>query len=406
MLFVELIKKDFKQLISYKNLILFSILLPVIIFLTLGFLFSDLMNVNKRVDQINVGIVNKDLSEASKLLIDNFKENESFTKLFNIIDFDEEDAIKKFNEGKIFSIIEIPNGFSDSLMSFENYELKVTLSELNPIKSLILKNILNSYKKYVKSTDIAVYSLYEQIRDIGIDKDEIKKINDIFSFEMIFTALSRDKLFDYIPIYSIPSTKSIEYFLIAISVMFIMYSGLIGMSFILYERKTMTLLRYKSTSSSILLFIFSKIFVLFLYSIFQISIFALPIIIIFNINFKLSLLNLILFITLAIINILSLSFFIGCIINNDESTILIGNIGIFVLSLIGGSFLPLNLIPIKIQFLSMITPNYWIIKGLLYILKGFSINHIYLNLVVLTVSSIVFLIIVTLKISKSRWYYQ
>lgn len=397
---LQLVIKDFKMLFRYKNLIILSIVFPLLVLGILGFIFSDLMSFNKTVDKIDIGIVNKDSNKASNLLINDFRENKAFVNLFNIKEYDLNKALEEYEKGNLISIVEIPEGFSDSLMYFKNDTVNVTLNPIRPLESLIFKNIMSSYSKYVSTTDIAVYSLYEQIKNIGLEKSELNKINDAFSIEMIFTALGRDKFFLFEPITIIPSSTSIEYFVIAISVIFIMYIGLIGTNLIIYERNSMCLSRYRISSSSLLSFILSKIIVLFLYAIMQLVIFM-GLISLF-IDFDISLFQSLFFISISIIHILSISIFIGSYIKNEEIATLVGNIGIFVLALIGGSFIPLQLMPIEMQYLSQFTPNYWIIKGLLFIFKGFELRDISLNILVLITTSIILITLSAIKLRKSR----
>ena len=47
----------------------------------------------------------------------------------------------------------------------------------------------------------------------------------------------------------------------------------------------------------------------------------------------------------------------------------VGNIFVFICALAGGSFLPLQLMPLEIQKLAALTPNYWIIRASLYMMS-------------------------------------
>jgi ABC-type uncharacterized transport system permease subunit len=69
----------------------------------------------------------------------------------------------------------------------------------------------------------------------------------------------------------------------------------------------------------------------------------------------------------AIIFSVSYSIFIGGIFKNQESILLVGNIFNFIAALIGGSIIPLQFLPASVQRFSVFTPNYWFIRGLLFI---------------------------------------
>jgi len=391
-MFKELLLKDIKMLLQYKQIIIISIIFPLLILGLLGFIFSDYMSHNEIINKIEIALINNDDSQASKMLINDFKNNKSFAKLFQLTIYDMEEAKEKYLKGDVTAILEIPEDFSKSLISYENKPLNLTINPENPLESLILRNVMESYSKYISAADISVYTLYQQIKDIGLSREEINRINDVFSIHMILTALERDNLFKYNPITTIPSTSSFEYFIIATGVLLAMYVGLIGANMIFYEKRTMCLDRYKlSVDGNLIALMMSKIIVLLVFTLCQILLLILPVVLVFGIDTDFSILNFILFLIISLFNIISISIFLGSIVSSEELIAMIGNVGILISGLIGGSFIPLKLMPQYIQKISQITPNYWIIKGFLFITKGFELQDIVLNIIVLLGTSIIFI---------------
>lgn len=396
----RLMIKDIKMIFHFKQLLVISIIFPLLILGLLGFAFKDFVEHKSIVDQIDIGLVNKDKSEASLMLINDFKSNEQFSKLFKIIENDENEAIEKFSTGEINAIIQIPEGFSESLFHFQNKPINLTINPQEPLKSLILKNIMESYSKYVQTADVAVYSLYKQIKEIGIPNEDVRKINNAFSLDMILTSLGRDKLFEYKPITTIPSSTSMEYFIIASGVLLVMYMGLIGANLIIYEKDTMCLDRYRVSSGSILKFILSKIAALVSLGLLQVFLFLFPLFLIMGTNTRYSFSNIIIFLVISLFHISSLSVFIGSIIRTEELATLIGNIGILLFGLIGGSFFPLKLMPSFIHSIAQLTPNYWIIKGFLFLIKGFRMEDVYTSIIVLLISSVFLILFSAIKLKQ------
>jgi len=311
-MFKELLLKDIKMLLQYKQIIIISIIFPLLILGLLGFIFSDYMSHNEIINKIEIALINNDDSQASKMLINDFKNNKSFAKLFQLTIYDMEEAKEKYLKGDVTAILEIPEDFSKSLISYENKPLNLTINPENPLESLILRNVMESYSKYISAADISVYTLYQQIKDIGLSREEINRINDVFSIHMILTALERDNLFKYNPITTIPSTSSFEYFIIATGVLLAMYVGLIGANMIFYEKRTMCLDRYKlSVDGNLIALMMSKIIVLLVFTLCQILLLILPVVLVFGIDTDFSILNFILFLIISLFNIISISIFLS-----------------------------------------------------------------------------------------------
>lgn len=396
----QLILKDIKMIFHFKQLLVISVVFPLLIFALLGFAFTDFVEHKSIVDQIDIGVVNNDNSQASEMLISDFKNNETFSKLFRIIELDEREAPEKFSTGEINAIIEIPQNFSESLFYFENEPIHLTINPEEPLKSLILKNIMESYSKYVQTADVAVYSLYKQMKDVDIPAADVKRMNDAFSVNMIFTALGRDKMFQEKPITTVPSSTSMEYFIIASGALLVMYMGLIGANLVIYERDSMCLDRFRVSSGSIFKFVLSKMIVLVLLGLFQVFLFLFPLGMIMGIDMGYSFSSLMIFLLVSLTHISSLSIFVGSIIKTEELATLVGNLGILLLGLVGGSFFPLKLMPSFMYNISQLTPNHWIIKGFLFLIKGFQLSDIYASIAVLSIGSVVLLSISFLKLRQ------
>lgn len=403
MLFIEMLLKDIKMLFHYRQIMIFSLIFLLLILGLLGFIFSDFMAREPSVSKIEVALVNNDENKMSELLIKDFRNNEAFIKLFNLEEYESELAKKKYSTGELAAIIEMPEGFSQSLLHYKNNPIHVTLNPNKPLESLILKNIMDSYSRFVSTADIAVYSLYSQIKDIGMTADELNRINDAFSIDMVFTALGRDDFYSYHPITTIPSSSSIEYFVIATGVLLVMYIGLIGTNFMIYERDTRCLSRYKLSSGSMGMFILSKITALFLFGFLQIGVLLLPIVLLMKVNLGYSVFNIFVFLSISLIHIISFAILLGSYIPTEKFATLVGNIGIFIFGLLGGSFIPLQLMPALIQRISQATPNYWIIKGFLYLFKGYELIDIKTSIFILTISSIFFIGLSIIRLKQSRW---
>ena len=127
--------------------------------------------------------------------------------------------------------------------------------------------------------------------------------------------------------------------------------------------------------------------------IFTIAAIWLTILIVFtDISINKNIMSIFIFLLISILFNVSLSMFITSFIDKEEELVLISNIFIFINAIIGGSIIPIQMMPDALQRISIISPNYWMIRGFLYFQTGFNIKEGLLIGVSMIIISIVFLI--------------
>lgn len=395
-----MILKDIKIFLRNKQALISLLSFPLIIFFLLSFSFSNLMHREPVIDPINLGIVDNENSMMSKMLVGSFRENKAFSGFIRVQLLEKGKAESKLKKDELTAIVEIPEGFSKSVQYVENFPITVTLNENQPLKSTILKNMMLSYGKYITSVQVGVNSLYIYISKLPMTEQDIGKINDSVSVDLVLTALSRTTFFNYHAYENIPSTNSVEYFLIALIIMFYMYIGLTAGSSYLQDRSSGCLNRILSSPVSALKFTASKFaaysILAFIYGI----IFTVPASLLAKIDLSEGLILLLIFILLSIGFVIALSIMLAVFFKEQAAFILFGNIFIFVCALLGGSLIPLQLMPLAIRAIAKFTPNYWIIRGALYIINGYNLTEVYKLCIIFILSTNVLLLLSSFKLRK------
>lgn len=373
---MNLIWKNTLVYLKRKQMLMVVFILPMVSVLLLGGLFSNMILAKRTVDPMEVIIVDQEQSMFSKMLIRHFENTESFSKLVHVISATEKEANTIYEEGRITGIITIPEDFSASLLYLENHPIQVRVNPQHLMKAYILENLLDSYSKYVSSVDITVTMVYDELLQSGVPQEAVSKVNDEISYSLITTALDRNSFFSFQPIETIPSTTSFTYFTIAIFVLFVLYTGLLGANDLLIEKQSGCLDRISTTSISISTFIGSKIIVLSGFMFLQSMILFIPAYFFMgNLNFS-NLWEPAVFIIICIGFSVSMALFFAGVFSTEQRATIVGNISILLWALIGGSFIPLQLMPPALQKLAQISPNYWMIKGLLFLSSGYGIEKI------------------------------
>jgi ABC-2 type transport system permease protein len=367
--------KNLKELIREKkrNILLFS--LPLAIFLFI-FLFFKSSQVEKSfIQPINIGVIDNDNSLYSSALIEAYKGNKSFTDFINICIGRELQIKEAFADGKYDAIIEIPKDFADNLMRFEHSPVEVMVNYNDPIKGLLFKNVMESYENYITSVQVAVEVLYDKMVELSMTNKEISLYNNEISYELVMTSVGRNSFFKYNELVNIPSTTSVNYFFIAIIMMFLMYISIFTAIDLIREKELMCFKRLEVSRISIFKYLISKL----LSSTFFIFIIVLIWFLIISITTNLNIHNnfgyIVLYIISCILLAVSFAMFFSSLFKKDESIILVSNIFIFMNAIIGGSIIPIHYMPNALRKIAVVTPNYWMIKGMLYLDSDY--NRIY-----------------------------
>ncbi|MGH4118692.1 ABC transporter permease [Clostridium sp.] len=371
-----LILKELKIIIRHKEWLLASLCLPFIVFFILSFSFKDMMKKESDISPIVVAIVDKDNSTASKLLLENFSNNKNFSNFINVEVCTSGSANEKFNNSLLTGIIEIPKNFSESLIAMENLPLEITLNSDEPLKSSILKNVMQGYSRIIGAVGIGVTSVQYYMDKYDEPTENKVKVNDFLSRNLVFTALGRSRFFTYEPHNDIPSTTSVEYYIIAIAVLLLMYMGIVLGNLLIKDRNSMVIKRLLITPATSFEVILSKWIAYSTYCVVLLMIFIAPIFIFYKLDIGDIMKNLFVFIIISVGFIISFYIMLATFFRSEESYILMTNIYVFVSAIIGGSFIPLTMMPEKIRNISKLTPNYWIIKGEMYIINLYSLNDI------------------------------
>lgn len=349
------IKRD----VSIKFLLAIQVILIVTLFF-MNLVFSNYAEDYKSANRIKLGIVNDD-SEDSKsvLLIENFKSNDAFSELFEIVEGEKSGIIRDFKNSKLDAYVELPKGFSDGLMHYENQSVSIFVDVKNPTKNMILSNIFKAYSNFIQGSNLATYSLYNAMEEFGLDDEKINTINRSFSIEMVTTMLNRGQFFDTKTSSELPLIDATRYFLYALPLAFV--------SFLSIEQG----LAYRRARSAMILkreyLILNSRWRLILYDIFAKSLnmlliflplFLVQIFIYDVVGALLSALILFLAIVFFILLWRILSFFV----RSDFGLSMIGSFGAFALCLVSGCIIPFIILPQSLKNVGAWMPNFLFLK--------------------------------------------
>ena len=328
---------------------------------------------------INIGIVDNDNSKTSNLIIDFLKNIEGY----NVNEIKKEDIKNLFSEKAINVAMEIEDRFEKEIIDGDLSKVKITAIEDdgigNLIKELVNMEMVNirdislasnkNEEVYYKSIDnysgsISVNIKKESLNDLHSDYSSSQiYIGFLIMFMLIRGMRTAYRIFDekdeniYMRIFMAP-VKTSEYYLAGI------ISGYI----------------------SILIQVF------------------LGIVSINILNLETGVKNIELFIILALVGLVSISLALCCssFAKNKSEATNIFNFANILLPMLGGAFVPLEIMPPLVEKISYFTPVRWAMQSISDIQQGYNFSETYKYLFILFLFSVAFFVIAAYRTVKEE----
>ncbi|MCR1950912.1 MULTISPECIES: ABC transporter permease [Clostridium] len=369
-----LIKNNLKISILKKPVgFIISLIAPVII------LFIMLKIINFNSGYIKIGIIDNDKSITSDLILSSIKSYDGF----DVKEIKKEDIKNLFAENAINTVIEIDSGFEDDLIKGNTNLIKVTSIENNDI-SKVIKELINEKMANINNIliasegnkDIYYKSLnnYSDRPYIEIQKESLNDLQGDYTFSQIFVGFiimfmlirgmaSSYRVFDekeeniYTRIFMAP-IKTYEYYVADV------ISGYI---------------------SILIQVIFGVLGIRFL-------------------NIEVGVGNFELFIILALLGLVSISLGVCCraFSKNRTEASNIFNFANMIMVMIGGAFVPIDIMPPIIEKISYFTPVRWAMESIVSIQQGATIADIYKYLAIILLFALTFFTIGIYRTSKEE----
>lgn len=376
------------------------LLVPILVFAFM-YLFYAANDVEASyIEPLDIGIIVLEDSSYGDMVADSFMSYDAFTKFVHINVGDYDTVYADFYAGNYDAILEIPENFISSVMSFSNNPVIAKVNYEDPLKAILVKNFLKGYESYITSAEIGIRTLYDQMKALDFSREDLTAYNEMISYDLIFTALTRNELFIYNEVVDVPSVGSVVYFFIAVMVMFLMYLALFAAINLMRERDEHCLERLRLTKTSVLNYIASKML--------AISVFLLLVVLVWLLllnslsagALSANMSGFMLFLFVAILFNVSFAILIASFFRREESVILFANVLIFVNAIIGGSIIPIHIMPESLQGISAVSPNYWMIRGFLYYQSGLNMDEGHFIMISLLILSAVMMIIAGYRFSR------
>lgn len=369
-----LIKNNLKISILKKPIgFIISLIAPVIIL----FIMLKLINFNS--GYIKIGIINDDKSITSDLILSSIKSYDGF----DVIEIKKEDIKNLFAENAINTVIEIEHGFEDDLIKGNTNLIKVTSIENNDISKVIkelinekMTNINNILMASEGNKDIYYKSLdnYSESQYIKIQKESLNDLQEDYTFSQIF---------------------------VGFIIMFMLIRGMTTSYRVFNEKEENVYTRIFMAPIKTYEYYVADVISGYLVVLVQVIAGVLGIRFL-GIEFGVGSFEL--FIILALLGLVSISLGVCCraFSKNRTEASNIFNFANMIMIMIGGAFVPIDILPPIIEKISYFTPVRWAMEAIISIQQGSSITDVYKYLAIILLFALTFFSIGIYKTSKEE----
>ncbi len=353
----NLMKKDLKVWGQNKRIWMF--LIAVLIMFIIGTAFYAVKEPALPQSGVSIGVIDKDQSQYSALMVSYFKDNEVFSQYVSVIVGGEQEIKQKFNDGELTMYLLIPPDFAESLIYIENVPMQAVISNQDTTKAIILKNMLLGYERYISAVEVNCVALYDMMQEASMPQSLIDSENVRISYDLVFTALGRENFFDYIEKEDVAGIPLRTYYTYEALFLLLSYLAVFAGMDLLLERKNGILSRLTTMGTRITTVVLAKFFLyLGLFSVLALSFHGMGQLGLFPETHLSELVFSILYFGTLVLGFL----FLGILLQKLPNYLLAANVLILFGAIIGAGLIPYLYLPEAMKLLAKLSPNYWFLN--------------------------------------------
>ncbi len=410
----NIVKKDVVILLSDRKALAVLILMPVILMTILGAGLSSSFDTGTMAQQFKIGIVREyavqgideiieDLPfsdqmdidpetvdlDIEKILFEEVLDSEEIQEIFTYEFYTLEEGIQAVEGGEISNLVIFPedflkNTYINLITPFRN---EVTLEVLvNPdryIDTQITQAVFGGFEGYLNQM-VAVKNVYtDLVLKSGMGYAALEKLETIY--QSLESAGDQNTSVTYENIEARRSIDSVEYYAMAMLSMFILFTGGQGGRMMLEEKDQYTFQRMRLSGISKWQIFLGKFVTVFIVGIVQVSIMVIYTSVILKVDWG-NYFNLVLVSICALLAVASMGTLISVItlrVGNYKIANVMESFIFQVMAFLGGSFMPLEVLPKAFEKISYLTINGLALKGYLYNMQGYGLEEIGIFMMIL-----------------------
>lgn len=343
------IKNNFIQLrrkwLSLPLLLLFPFIMIALIALIILALFIPSEN-----DPIEVGIVDLDQSNETKVIVNLISETSELGNFMNIHHLSESEAEEHIENNLISTYITFPNQFTSKLYNGESVSIPMTGNPNQPTESYIIKEIIDSATRHISAAQASILTINHYAKELNMDHETRNDMLFAQFTDFLLYTIGKDKIIDSKTLSNHATTSPIHYYGLASWFTIIIVWLLLLYNFLYKEETIRMKQRMKLYGVTELQQLFARIFVtLCITCLLAVGSFA---VLTSFLTFDLFTADYVrIFLTLFIHSIIFLTCLaiIDTIIPSQKFRLLLQSLLTFILIIMSGAIVPTSYFPLSIQ---------------------------------------------------------
>lgn len=365
--FLALLKNDIRLFLKDWKACVLLLAAPLLIISFFTYALTPLMDKSNFVEPFPIALVDMENTTQIRILENQLKEIGIFSEIRRL---DEKAAMQELSDQSVGGIIIIPPDFTNSVSVGENKPVSVIGSSAMPLQAYIVKNTVQSAANLVSAAQSAIITIYHYDYAAGLSAAQIDERYNNAVMEYFLGAMARKEIFARVDRQSYYDLTPAEYFTAALIVVFMMFAGMPGMKMLVSERSIGITRRLYAAPVGMWKVVLSKMIVSVLLLILQFGSIIVITSKLFNNYWGAPIRHILLLLGAIILAVSAWSLFAAAVSTSPASADIIGNLGILLMAVVGGSIYPLSSMPPFIRKLSMLTINRWAMDGFIVLFSG------------------------------------
>lgn len=356
----KIFKKDIKLFIRDKKSLVISFLLPIILISLFGFIFKNDNGNQINYKPIKLLVCDKDHSLLSGRLISILDSSKNLE--ITIVEYKQ--SIDLVNKGKNIGVLIFNKGFQDSFEKDLPLPLEIKFDkahelEIRLLQSIILNKLLDTLGNEILSKNI---NSYVKNKFVDLDKSILTTIKENSNISINF-----EKLIDIKTTSIVGEKKNINLGLIqaiaGTAALILLFSITGHATSIIEEKESGTINRLLCSPLKVRSILFGKMLSAFFIALSQISVMFLFSIVLFKFDITINFPAFVILILATILAVIGFGFLLASLCNTRQQAESLGTLVIIVMSTIGGSMVPLFIMPEIMEKFAVFSINYWIMQS-------------------------------------------
>ena len=367
MVLPALIKNDCKLFLKDWKAVLLLLIMPFIFICLFLYALLPVFGRTSFMEPFDIALVDNENSAQTRVLISQLKDMGVFKEIIKV---DESSALELIRKNEVAGAIIIPAEFSNNVAHGKNKPATVIGNKQRPLQSFVTKSIVESASNLVSAGQSAIYSIYSYNQKAGIKGDALNTLYHESTMKVFMEALARKDIFKDVTTEEAYNVTPAEYVTSCLIAVFLMFAGMPGVKMLVAERNSGIAARLASSGVKPWQSILSKFIVsMFLCLIQFLIVIGLSSIILKN-YWGAPIGNILLLFTGIIFSISAWSVLVSSVSSTTASADVIGNLGILLMAVLGGSIYPISSMPEPVGRISFLAINKWAIDGFMILFSG------------------------------------